>query len=109
MGPKRIAVVSKDNVHVDDHFGQAESFLIYDLTDEMTFVEKRESEKLSVGDPNHPFDTEKFNRIYETIKDCSSVYMTKIGEVPARKLKELGIEPFVYEGSIEGIVRKNND
>jgi len=103
MESKRIAVVSTDNVNVDDHFGMAESFLIYELSDELKFVEKRTSEKLSVGDPNHPFDSDKFNRVYETIKDCASVYMTKIGEGPAKKLKALGIDPVVYEGAISGI------
>ena len=104
MESKRVAVVSTDSVNVDDHFGMAEAFLIYDLSDELTFVEKRISEKLSVGDPNHPFDADKFNRVYETIKDCTSVYSTKIGEGPAKKLKELGIEPVVYEGAISGIM-----
>ncbi len=105
MESKRIAVVSTDSVNVNDHFGMAEAFLIYDYTEELKFVEKRTSEKLSVGDPNHPFDADKFNRVYETIKDCSNVYVTKIGEGPARKLKELGIEPVIYEGAISGIVK----
>ncbi|MGD9159910.1 MAG: NifB/NifX family molybdenum-iron cluster-binding protein [Desulfobacteraceae bacterium] len=104
MEQKRVAVVSTDSVNVDDHFGMAEAFLIYDLSDALEFVEKRTSEKLSVGDPNHPFDADKFNRVYEAIKDCASVYITKIGEGPARKLKELGIEPVVYEGAISGII-----
>ena len=104
MESKRIAVVSKDSINVDDHFGMAEAFLIYDVSDELKFIEKRTSEKLSVGDPNHPFDADKFNRVYEAIKDSSSVYMTKIGEGPAKKLRDLGIEPVVYKGSISGII-----
>ena len=104
MESKRIAVVSTDSINVNDHFGMARAFLIYDVEDKLKFVEKRESEKLSVGDPNHPFDADKFNRVYEKIKDCSSVYITKIGEGPARKLKELGIEPVVYSGTISGIM-----
>ncbi len=104
METKRIAVVSKDNVNVDDHFGMAEAFLIYDISNELEFVEKRTSEKLSVGDPNHPFDADKFNRVYSTIKDCKKVFVTKIGEGPAKKLKELGIEPVVYAGTIKGIM-----
>lgn len=104
MESKRIAVVSTDNENVNDHFGMAESFLIYDVSDGLEFVEKRSAEKLSVGDPNHPFDADKFNRVYETIKDCTSVYVTKIGEGPRKKLRELGIEPVVYAGAISGIV-----
>jgi nitrogen fixation protein NifX len=104
MESKRIAVVSTDSVNVNDHFGMAEAFLIYDMVDELEFVEKRTSEKLSAGDPDHPFDADKFNRVYETIKDCSSVYITKIGEGPAKKLRELGIEPVVYKGAISRIM-----
>lgn len=103
METKRIAVVSKDSIHVDDHFGMAESFLIYDMAESMTFVEKRETEKLSVGDPDHPFDADKFKRVYETIKDCSKVYITKIGDGPAKRLMALGLEPVVYEGPINEI------
>ena len=104
MESKRIAVVSTDEVNVNDHFGMAQAFLIYDKSDALTFVEKRDSEKLSVGDPNHPFDADKFGRVYNTIKDCSEVYVTKIGEGPAKKLKELGIDAVVYDGAISGIV-----
>ena len=104
MGSKRIAVVSTDSVNVNDHFGMAEAFLIYDVQDELQFVEKRTSEKLSVGDPNHPFDADKFGRVYDKIKDCSNVYVTKIGEGPAKKLKELGIEPVIYKGAISEII-----
>ncbi len=100
METKRIAVVSKDGINVDDHFGMAESFRIYDLNDGLSFVEERVSEKLSVGDPDHPFDAEKFNRVYETIKDCNKVYVTKIGDGPAKRLRELGVEPVIYEGPI---------
>ena len=106
MELKRIAVVSTDSVNVNDHFGMAEAFLIYEIEDGLKFIEKRTSEKLSIGDPNHPFDADKFGRVYEKIKDCSNVYVTKIGEGPAKKLKELGVEPVVYEGAISGIVRK---
>jgi predicted Fe-Mo cluster-binding NifX family protein len=31
MAKTRIAVVSTDRVHVNDHFGKAERFLIYDV------------------------------------------------------------------------------
>ena len=103
MESKRIAVVSTDEVNVNDHFGMAEAFLIYDMDSEIKLVEKREVEMLSDGDPNHPFNAEKFRNVYNAIKDCSEVYMTRIGEGPAKRLKDLGIEAIVYEGAISGI------
>lgn len=103
MDKIRVAVVSTDGVHVNDHFGMAQRFLIYDLAQDLTLVADRPSEKLSVGDPNHPFDADKFKRVAETIKDCSRVYVTRIGEGPAGKLKEMGIEAVVFDGPIEHI------
>ena len=103
MKSTRIAVVSIDGLNVDDHFGRANRFLIYDLDDQIALVEERSTETLSVGDPNHSFDPDKFGRIAALLKDCCKVYMTQIGEVPAAKLKALGIEPVVYKGTISNI------
>jgi nitrogen fixation protein NifX len=104
MKVTRIAAVSTDGLNVDEHFGKADRFLIYDLGDRMTFVEDRPTKKLSVGDPGHPFDPDRFARIAALLKDCSKVYATQIGTVPAAKLNALGIEPVVYCGAITAIV-----
>jgi len=104
MKPTRIAAVSTDGRNVDQHFGKADRFLIYDLDDQMTLVEERPTETLSVGDPDHPFDPDKFGRIAALLKDCSKVYVTQIGELPAARLDALGIEPVVYRGAIADLV-----
>ena len=103
MTKTRIAVVSTDGANVNDHFGKAERFLIYDCDDKMIFVEERPTETYSVGDLEHTFDPERFGLVSALLKDCSKIYVTQIGEVPASKLKELGIEPVIYEGPIEDI------
>ena len=103
MGKKRVAIVSTDGVTVDEHFGKANHFLIYDVDDQMVLVEKRATESLSVGDPDHLFDAERFDRISALLRDCCKVYMTKIGEMPAAKLRDLGVEPVVYDGAIADI------
>ena len=103
MEKKRLAIVSTDGLNVDDHFGRADRFLIYDLDEEMKLVEIRPTETLSVGDPNHAFDTERFSRVASVLKDCTRVYATRIGEVPAAKLKEMGIEVVVYSGAISDL------
>jgi predicted Fe-Mo cluster-binding NifX family protein len=103
MTSTRIAAVSTDGFTVDDHFGKAQRFLIYDLDDRLTFVEERSAEPLSVGDPGHAFDADKFKRILSMLRDCSKVYVTQIGELPAARLKASGIEPVVYTGAIGAI------
>lgn len=103
MQTERIAVVSTDGLTVDDHFGKARRFLIYDLKEDLTLVEERPTETLSVGDPDHGFDADRFGRITALLKDCSKVYVTRIGDAPSAKLQELGIEPVVYHGAITDI------
>ena len=103
MPSTRIAAVSTDGLNVDDHFGKARRFLIYDIDIRLAFVEERSTESLSVGDPGHAFDADKFSRILSVLKDCSKVYISQIGEVPAAKLKESGVEPVVYSGPIAAI------
>jgi len=99
----RIAVVSTDGLNVDDHFGKADRFLIYDLDDQITPVEERPTETLSTDDTDHPFDPDKFSRIAALLKDCCKVFVTQIGAVPAANLMTLGIEPVVYKGAIADI------
>lgn len=103
MATSRIALVSTDEKTVNDHFGRADFFLIYDLDEELTFVEKRVTERYSVDDPNHSFDPERFGRVTALLRDCSKIYVTQIGEDPASKLKEIGIEPVIYTGPIADI------
>lgn len=103
MATSRIAVVSTDGKTVNDHFGRAEYFLIYDLDDKLKFVEKRPTEKYSVGDPDHDFDPQKFNRAANLLKDCAKIYVVKIGKKPETELKKLRIEPVVYDGDIDQI------
>ena len=103
MEKKRIAVVTTDGVSVDEHFGRAEQFWIYDTKEAPALVEKRKTETWSVGDPNHRFDPEKFARVSALLEDCTRIYVTRIGEVPAARLKEAGVEPVIYTGKIADI------
>ena len=103
MGIMRIAAVSTDGIHIDEHFGKADRFLIYDIEEQLSWVEDRTTEPLSNGDPDHSFDSTKFERVAAILKDCNKVYMTRIGEIPAAKLKDLGIEPVIYKGRITEI------
>jgi nitrogen fixation protein NifX len=100
----KIAVVTTDGINVDDHFGKAERFLIYESKEgHMEKIGERETVTLSAGNTGHPFDAERFSRIVSSIADCKRVYVTKIGDVPAEKLKSHGIEPIIYQGPIRDI------
>lgn len=100
----RIAVVSIDGIHVDGHFGKADRFLIFDAKDkELIFLETRSSTPLSVDDPDHTFDAERFESVHRVIQDCQKVFVTQIGDTPASKLREQRIEPILFSGPISSI------
>ena len=102
----KVAVASSDGKNVNEHFGRAETFYIYELQDGLvTLVEKRKTLSYStwMGDPAHKFDADRFEAVFSVIKDCMIVYVERIGDVPALKLKEKGIKPVEHEGRISKI------
>ncbi|MDH5299591.1 MAG: hypothetical protein OEV91_11285 [Desulfobulbaceae bacterium] len=100
----RIAIVSTDNTTVNDHFGRATRFLIWDLgAAGPSFVEERPAPSLSTGDKGHTFDQSRFDKVLATLVDCKKVYCTKIGDRPAGELNKAGIEPVLYDGPIAAI------
>ena len=102
----KIAVATTDGTTVNQHFGLAESFHLYVIrSDGPVKVGEAAVQPLSTGDKNHPFDSDRFQAIADALKGCERVYVTKIGERPAKELQKLGIEPVVFEGSINSITR----
>ena len=96
------ALASTDRTNVNQHFGKAEHFLIYDTSGEgLVFVEAKPVTPLSDNDPDHPFNADKFGNIVQALSGCEKVYVTKIGDKPAEELQKAGIEPVVYEGPID--------
>lgn len=104
----QVAIVSTDGINVNEHFGKAERFLIYEIdSTNSTLLTVRTAEPLSVGDPDHPFDKERFGAVLEALSGCKRVYCTKIGERPTAELTKNGIEPVIFQGPIDGITIKD--
>ena len=102
----RIAVVSKDKKNVDERFGRADRFLIYDGDrNNLNFVGERQSEPL-VFSENVGFDREMFSWIVDIIQDCDLVVSTSICKKPARELRRRGVVPVEYKGSIDKFLSK---
>ncbi len=86
----RIAVATKDGVAINEHFGHAKVFYIYDVTaDKVSYVEIRNVPHYCLG--NHA-DRKAMPDILETIADCMAVFVAKIGDGPTEKLNARGIE-----------------
>jgi predicted Fe-Mo cluster-binding NifX family protein len=86
----RIAVASKEGQAISEHFGHAKHFHIYDVQkNHCHFVEQRNVDHYCLGGHS---DKNALAGILETISDCQSVFVAKIGDGPTEKLKTRGID-----------------
>ena len=106
----RIAVTTTNGEKVDQHFGKAGSFNIYDLENgTLKMVDLREVEsycECENGEPvdsSHKFSSDRFSRVKEVIKDCDKLYTLQIGEKPREQLEIIGIAVHTCKCGIEQI------
>lgn len=101
-----IAVATNDGLKVNEHFGRAKTFHIFE-------VKKGVLSLLMISELNmpyasedklHTFNKEQFDKIANKLKLCTKLYCTKIGDAPAKAFREIGIEPVVYLGAIKDII-----
>ena len=97
-----IAVASMDGKEINQHFGHAERFLIYDMADgEARLVEERKVERYCSFDPDHPLRGDLLKEIAEALGGCRAVVTAQMGDHPRGELQQIGIEPFVANGPIK--------
>ena len=96
---KKLAISSSDGVHIDEHFGKADTFYVFKQTGhEILFLEKRSVEPYcaETGQPvtgtEHSFREDRFGNVYNLLADCDILYTVQIGEIPYKKMTEKGIE-----------------
>jgi predicted Fe-Mo cluster-binding NifX family protein len=83
----RIAVASNDGTKVDQHFGQAESFYIYDVSETGAIeIERREVAPSAL--PNEGIR----ETIIRILADCKMLLVEKVGPGPRPMLAKAGIE-----------------
>jgi len=106
----RIAVTTTDGKKVDQHFGKATSFNIYEMENgTLKMVDLRDVESYCECvngvpvDPNHKFSSDRFSLVKETIKDCTKLYTVQIGEKPKEQLENAGIEVQLCNCKIDNI------
>jgi len=100
--PRRVAVASSDGKSVDQHFGHARRFLIYELVDgNARFVEERKTQNYCMG-PEECLSREKrLLALVSMLGDCESIFVSMIGPYPKKRLTEKGIEPIICSKPIE--------
>lgn len=85
----RIAFATSDRKHVNQHFGSACSFVIYQITEAgQELVEVAEFSETE-QDKNHS----KLLTKLELLHGCQAVYSNAVGSAAIQQLLELGIQP----------------
>ena len=95
----KVAFATTNGVSVDEHFGRAGKFAVYDLTAEgYHFLEMR---KFADGRDTAVEETKGLGRTHDdlvekkvnTLADCKIIYLTEIGGPSASRLIKKGIMP----------------
>lgn len=95
----RIAFASMDNSCVDQHFGDARYWQIYDIGSDSTFVETR---KLQVTFQGH--HEGRFDQLLSVLNDCEAVFVSQIGESAAAYMIRHNKRVFEATGEVSAII-----
>lgn len=97
----KIAIASSDGQTVDQHFGQAVNFLIYEVSNgKIEFIEDRDVN--AIINENSTPDT-RITQVINLLNDCKIVFAAKIGERVVRDLYANGIKSFAVSFSLNEI------
>jgi len=100
----RIAAASTDGKTINEHFGKAAVFLIYEIGKKgYTFIEERKVTPLSC-ESGHTEDG--ILSTLDTLKDCTAVIAVKVGGSVKRAFEINGISVFEAPGSIDNALDK---
>lgn len=104
----KIAVASSDGIVVNNHFGKAGTFYIYQVNDSENprFLEIRTVTPVCDGGDH---DDAKLKTNLEKISDCRYLLVSRIGRGAAAMAEEFGIEGYEIPGiigeSIEQLIK----
>ena len=98
----RIAVASTDEAYIDQHFGSARIFQVYDVAGEdCEWLESRRTESFCRGGCEGGFD-----HLPEALSDCEAVFVLRIGESAAAFMISHGIRVFEASGPVEEVIKQ---
>ncbi|MBI2916478.1 MAG: nitrogenase cofactor biosynthesis protein NifB [Chloroflexi bacterium] len=102
----RMAVASKGSGLVNQHFGHASEFLVYETRPEgVKLVEVRDVERFCHGPADCDDDeATRIQKIVAMLIDCQAVLCSRIGREPAAALSQAGIKPIIAYDTIEKAV-----
>ncbi|MBY9079756.1 nitrogenase cofactor biosynthesis protein NifB [Paenibacillus sp. HN-1] len=113
-GAVRVAVATRGSGEINQHFGHAREFLVYEAREsgDYRLVGVRKVQAYCNGLANCGEEDENsgvriFAETVNMLKDCVMLLCSGIGKAPASKLKHFGIMPIVCKGDIDSQLRKN--
>ncbi|MDR3324525.1 MAG: nitrogenase cofactor biosynthesis protein NifB [Spirochaetaceae bacterium] len=105
--PKRFAVATSNGTLVDEHFGHARAFSIYEYAEGVArLVERRDVAAFCGGAEDCGGRHDRIAGVVKTIEDCEAVIVLRIGEAPRYELSRRGIKVFVTYDYVENAVRE---
>lgn len=108
-GPLLFAVATKDGRLVDQHFGHATAFAIYEYArGAARFLENRPvPQYCAPGNQGEAEDAaDKITRIIKALGGCAGVISLRIGAPPRMALERQGIKTFMMYAPVEEAVRR---
>jgi nitrogen fixation protein NifB len=95
----RVAVASKGTGIVDQHFGHAQQFFIYEVDGgQSKLVEQRSIPRYCHGKDGEAGD---LSQIIALLTDCTAILVARIGSNPEGRLQQAGIEVVQVYDKIE--------
>lgn len=102
---QKFAIATKSGILVDQHFGQATEFYIYESDGETSrFIEKRQVEKYCTGKEECGDKESKIDNILSAVSDCDCVIAMRIGDSPSKKFADMGIKTVLTYDRIESAI-----
>ncbi len=94
LRPLKIAVASSGQGVINQHFGHAREFLVYEASEDgVRFLSHRKTELYCAGDESCGDGESVLARTIEALSDCEVVLCSKIGFEPWGMLEQAGIMP----------------
>lgn len=102
----KVAVVSSDSKVINQHFGKASRFLIFEIDDgNIRFIEERANIPVCGSAENGHSDNALYSSI-SRILDCKAVLCARIGGTAEEELRKCGINPIEAPYLIDDALRK---
>jgi len=85
----KVAFASADMRHVDQHFGSAKAFVMYEVDPQTTAM----TDAVEFGALDQDGNEDKLDAKIEALKECAAVYVQAVGGSAISKLARIGVVP----------------